>query len=151
MAMVVWQLIAMLERSSELSFEARHAATHSAPWRSMPWNGRDRNGVRGGDRAMMAWKHREREREAMHAGTHSMYVVQREEQECMNEREEERKRWMERGREKKQLDAHITCVLSKVVRVCHKYLSIYPIYIYLSLPILHHLPFLRTLSLALFR
>ena len=40
---------------------------------------------------MMAWKHREREREAMHAGTHSMYVVQREEQECMNEREEERK------------------------------------------------------------
>ena len=92
MAMVVWQLIAMLERSSELSFEVRHAATHSlrhgAP--CMPLE-QDRNGVRGGDRAMMAWKHREREREAMHAGTHSMYVVQREEQECMNEREEERK------------------------------------------------------------
>jgi hypothetical protein len=44
-AMVVWQLIAMLERSieSELSFEAGMTCSHahSAPWRSMPWgNGR---------------------------------------------------------------------------------------------------------------
>lgn len=121
-------------RSIELSFEARgmqprtlrHGALHAL-------ERQDRNGVRGGDRAMMAWKHRARG----HACRDTQHV-QREEQECMHERDnEERKRWMdgwmERGREKKKLDAHITCVLSKVVRVCHKYLSIR--YISISLPL----------------
>jgi len=97
------------------------------------------------------------ERPCMQGHTACMYSARS--WECMHEREEERKRWMERGREKKQLDAHITCVLSKVVRVCHKYLSIYPIYISLSLSLSYiaypfcalSLSLSLSLSLALFR
>lgn len=142
-AMVVWQLIAMLDRSSSRLVRG-DACSHAMALHAL--ERQDRNGVR--EEAIEQWwpagLEASRARPCMHACStqghrRSMHVH--------SEREgggkEEIDRWTLAG-ELKKLDAHITCVLSKVVRVCHKYLSIsiYPIYIvHLSLSSLSYITY----------